>query len=55
MSHAAKFWTALSAALAVAVTVTADGSLTLNDAITILAAGVGAVGVYFVPNTPRGH
>lgn len=47
---AAKFYAALSAALAVAVSVTADGTLTLNDWVTIVAAGVGAVAVYFVPN-----
>ena len=47
---AAKFVAALSAALAVAVSVTADGTLTLNDWATIVAAGVGAIAVYYVPN-----
>jgi hypothetical protein len=52
MSTYAKFIAALSAALATAVTVTADGSLTLNDALVIAVAAVGALAVYVVPNRP---
>lgn len=43
---------ALSAALAIAITVTADGSVSLNDAVVIAAAFVGALAVYATPNRP---
>jgi hypothetical protein len=51
MNHA-KFFAAISAALGVAVSVTADGAATLNDWIAIAAAAVGALAVYQVPNKP---
>lgn len=41
---------ALAAALAVAGSVAADGSLTLSDWIAVLSAAVGALAVYAVPN-----
>jgi hypothetical protein len=49
---AAKFYAALSAALAVAVSVTADGTISLNDWVTIIAAALGALAVYYTPNKP---
>lgn len=55
MSPIAKFWVALASALAVAVSVTADQSLSMNDVITILSAAVGTIAVYYVPNSPREH
>jgi len=45
-----KFVVAASAALAVAASVTADGTLDLSDVIAICSAGVGALAVYYVPN-----
>jgi len=54
MSAYAKLIAAGSAALAIAVTVTADGSVSLNDAVVIASAFVGALAVYYVPNTPNG-
>ena len=53
MKAYAKLIAALSAALGVAVSVTADGSISLNDGFAIAAAGVGALAVGLVPNTPR--
>lgn len=50
MNAYAKFIAALTAALATAVTVTADGSVTLNDALVIAVAFVGALSVYVIPN-----
>ena len=50
---AAKFGAAVTAALAVAVSVTADGSVSLNDGIAIASAVAGAVAVYYRPNLPR--
>lgn len=52
MNRYAKFLTAIAAALGVAVSVTADGTLSLNDWFAIAAAAVGALGVYQIPNTP---
>ncbi len=43
---------ATTAALAVAVSVTTDGSLSLNDGFAIAVAAIGALAVYRVPNTP---
>lgn len=48
----AKFIVALSAALGVAVSVTVDGSVSLNDGFAIAAAGVGALAVAAIPNKP---
>lgn len=45
--HYNKFIVAVSGALSVAVT---DGLLDTNDAITIVLAGLAALGVYRVPN-----
>lgn len=49
----AKFIMALSAALGVAASVAADGTLTPSDWVAMLAAFVGALGVYAVPNGGR--
>lgn len=48
----AKFWTALSGALAVAASLAADG-LTDADWITIAMAFVTAAGVYAMPNKEK--
>lgn len=45
-----KFIAAASAALAVAASVTADGTFTANDLIAVFSAAVGAIAVYYVPN-----
>lgn len=50
MTLYAKALVAASTALAVAVTLTADGTVSLNDAIAIASAFVGALAVYFTPN-----
>ncbi len=50
MSAYAKFIVAISAALGVAVSVTVDQHLSLNDGFAIAAAAVGALAVYAVPN-----
>ncbi|NDD85622.1 hypothetical protein EBZ38_15275 [bacterium] len=50
---AAKFYTALTAALGVAVSVASDGVITLADGLAIAAAAVGALGVYVTPNKPK--
>lgn len=50
MSPYAKFIVALSSALAVAASLTADGTLSLNDTIAVCSAAVGALAVYYVPN-----
>jgi hypothetical protein len=42
---------AAAAALGVAVSLSADGHLSLNDLLAIAAAAVGALTVYRVPNT----
>lgn len=51
---AAKFHAAAAAALGVAVSVAADGAISLADGLAILAAAVGALGVYVTPNRPKG-
>lgn len=48
----AKLIAAAASALGVAVSLTVDGSLSLNDGLAIAAAGVGALSVYLVPNKP---
>lgn len=53
MSAYNKFIAAIAAALAVAASVTADGSLSTSDIIAILSAAVGAITVYAVPNNPK--
>ena len=52
MSAYSKFIVAMAAALAVAVSVTTDGTLSLNDAFAIASAALGALAVYATPNTP---
>ena len=49
---AAKFYAAVTAAVAVAVTVTTDGTISLNDWVAIIAAALGALAVYYTPNKP---
>lgn len=51
MSNYRKALAAISAALGVAVSLSADGALTLNDWLAIAAALIGALAVYRVPNT----
>lgn len=53
MKAYSKFVVALAAALGVAVSVTTDGHLSLNDAFAIASAGVGALAVALVPNIPK--
>lgn len=48
-----KFIVALAAGLAVAVSVTTDGDVSINDVFAILSAAVGAVAVFAVPNRPK--
>lgn len=45
-----KFIAALVAALGVAVALTVDGAISLNDALAIASAGVGALAVRQVEN-----
>lgn len=44
---------ALAACAAVAVSVTTDGTLTINDVFAIISAGLGALAVYAVPNRQK--
>lgn len=48
----AKFWTALAAAVTVGVSLTADGSISVNDGFAMAAALLGSLVVYAVPNQP---
>lgn len=52
MSRYSKAIAAITAGLGVAVSVTADEHLSLNDGFAIAFAAVGALVVYAVPNTP---
>ena len=45
-----KFIAAIVAALGVAVSVTVDGNLTMNDGLAIAAAGFGALAVRQIEN-----
>lgn len=54
MTRFNKFWTALVAAAGVAAATLGDGDFSSNDVIAIVAAFIGAVGVYAVPNKPPG-
>lgn len=47
----AKLWAALAAAVAVGVSVTADGDVSINDVFAIASAFLGSFGVYAVTNT----
>jgi len=49
----AKFVVALGAACATAAGVLADGEFSTADALAVVAAFIGALGVYLVPNTPQ--
>ncbi len=53
MNHYSKFIVALAAGLAVAVSVTTDGDVSVNDVFAILSAAAGALAVYAVPNRPK--
>ena len=53
MSAYAKAIAAISAALGVAVSVTADGVLSLQDGFAIAAAALGALAVYATPNVSK--
>ena len=53
MNYYNKFIIALAAGLAVAVSVTTDGDVTVNDVFAILSAAAGALAVYAVPNRPK--
>lgn len=46
-----KLWAALAAAVAVGVSVTVDGALSLNDGFAIASGLLGSLGVYTVTNT----
>lgn len=46
----AKFWIAAAAALGVAVSVTTDNHISVNDAFAIASAFAGSVAVGLVPN-----
>lgn len=46
----AKFYAALVAGIAAAVSVTADNEFSLNDAFVCGSALIGALAVYFIPN-----
>ena len=52
MARYSKLFAALAAAAGVGVSVTVDGSLSLNDYFAIASALLGALAVYAVPNTP---
>lgn len=45
-----KLWAALAAGLAVAASVLADGDVSSSDVAAIVAAAVGALAVYGIPN-----
>lgn len=53
MKAYSKFIAALSAALAVAASVTSDGILSLSDVIAVCSAAVGSLAVYYVPNKAK--
>lgn len=48
-----KFWIAVSAACGVATSVAADGHVSLPDALAIVSAFAGALGVWKVSNSPK--
>ena len=52
MKSYSKVIAALAAGLGVAVALTVDGDLSLNDGLAIASAAVGALVVYAVPNKP---
>jgi hypothetical protein len=52
MSAFAKFYVALTATVALVVTLTLDGNVSVQDAVAIGASLFGAAGVFCVPNKP---
>ena len=52
MDRYRKFIVALASAAGVGVSLTVDGSLSLNDGFALAAAVLGALAVYAVPNSP---
>lgn len=48
-----KFYTALTAALAIAGNAASDGSITLSEGISIAIAVLGSFGVYQFPNSAK--
>lgn len=53
VKYAAKFVTALAAALAIAGVALADNSISPSEWVQIILAFLGAVGVYAIPNTSK--
>lgn len=53
MKQYRKFLVALGAAVTVAISVSADGTVDTNDVWAIVLAALGSLGVYRVPNTPK--
>lgn len=53
MSNVRKALVAAGAAIAVAVTATADNVVTTSEWLAMAAAALGALGVYAVPNKPK--
>jgi hypothetical protein len=51
--NANKFIVAFGAALAIAGTVTVDGNVSFHDAVLIVEAFLGSLGVYSVANAPK--
>ena len=49
----AKFWIAGAAALGVAVSVTTDNDISINDIFAMASAFVGSIAVGLVPNKPQ--
>lgn len=50
MNRYAKLYAALSGTVALIVTLTLDGTLSVQDTVAIGASLFGAAGVFFVPN-----
>ncbi len=53
MAAIRKFLVALAAAIAVAISVTADGDVSINDVFAMAGSFVGSLGVGLVPNVPK--
>lgn len=51
MKQYSKLWAALAAAVAVGVSVSADGTVSISDGFAIASAFLGSFGVYAVSNT----
>lgn len=50
MSKYSKAFVAIAAAVASAISVTADGEFSLNDIFVVVSGALGALAVYVVPN-----